>query len=67
MWELPLTAFIVMAGLILLKNKETKSIEARELSDQMACIDTRIDFIEKDVQDYKKRVDSLTLRAGFKL
>lgn len=67
MWALPLAVFIFMMSLIYMQERyyEFKKI----LSDQNEQIKTfhELEEFQKDFEDYKKRVDTLTLKAGFKL
>lgn len=66
MWAIPLTMLILMIGLAFLqrdyfifRQKEKKQRNFMEVSQELELL--RVEFAE-----YKKRVDSLTLKAGFK-
>lgn len=55
-WEVPLTAFIVVCGFL-----GAKALGLRVKDDG------KLVAVEKDLEDVKRKVDSLILRAGFKL
>jgi hypothetical protein len=74
MMFIPLTAFIIMLGLLLMqfiafKEEKRNAIikSADEYGHNVKALALMMDDYRKELDDYKKRVDALTLRAGFKI
>lgn len=75
--ELPLTVLIIVIGAVVNKwmdveyNKiDSQRIESNKLEQVYECLnisDSKINELRKELDEYKKRVDTLGLKAGFKL
>lgn len=64
---LPLTAVVVMGGLYFLqaqKHAHDERLKSMQLDQNV--VDAQAVLV-KDLDEYKKKVDALTLKAGFKL
>ncbi len=64
---IPLTAVVIVIGLIVLQDVYYRHLrEERESANDMVEMQDMC-VMREELDEYKKRVDSLTLRAGFKL
>ncbi len=59
-WELPLTGLIFVVGAVHIFQIRSKSAD-------YVALESSLDALKKEMEEYKKRVDSLMLRTGFKL
>lgn len=64
---IPLTMLIFMVGLFSLQYNRYSFLDRYEKLNKTTESQEEIDKLKKEFEDYKKRVDSLTLKAGFKL
>lgn len=64
---IPLTMFILIAGLCLIQYNHYQFLKEKEQVAKAVLGIGEIDKFRKDFEDYKKRVDVLTIKAGFKL
>lgn len=67
MIAIPITAFIIMIGLIWLQYCHYKHLELLKNMTLRMSAQGEFEKMKKEFDDYKKRVDSLTIKAGFKL
>jgi hypothetical protein len=58
---------LLMIGLIILQYQHYAFVERQKSLDKVIHGSGEIDKLRKEFDDYKKRVDALTLKAGFKL
>lgn len=65
--EIPLTAAILIFGVIVLQWLGEKHRKIDEDLCDLKEMAQRLDQLSKEFKEYKTRVDSLTLRAGFKV
>lgn len=65
MIEIPLTAAIIMIGLIFLQSNHYRFLHEENKQPEIEIDLKEWDEIKKGFDEYKRRVDSLTLRAGF--
>lgn len=67
MWEIPLTVALLSGAFLYAQDRHYRF---KTQSQAQAGASMQSDQLEKtlrDFEEYKKRVDALTLRAGFKL
>ena len=74
MWDQIVIFLLLITGFLHAQKKHYEFLESQkkrtDLSHYAKHLDLKIEALEiskKDFEEYKKRVDSLTLRAGFKL
>lgn len=67
MITLPITMAILILGIIFIQHNHYRFIERRETINKTLMGSGQLEEFRKDFEEYKKRVDSLTLKAGFKL
>lgn len=58
---------LLMVGLIILQYNHYSFLERQKTLDKKLSDEGTIEKLRKEFDDYKKRVDALTLKAGFKL
>lgn len=61
---------LILCGIVYLQGEHYKFLRGKEESRELIEFYTELDRIDKKLKEfdeYKKRVDALTLRAGFKL
>lgn len=63
MWALTIAVLIIVAGAIHAQKKHHEFLDHQKLLKESLHTDQHV----KEFQEYKKRVDVLTLKAGFKL
>lgn len=67
MIAIPVTAFILMAGVILIQFYHYQFLERQKLMDKKIHAAGQLDQLRTEFDDYKKKVDALVIKAGFKL
>lgn len=64
---IPLTMLVLMVGLSILQYNHYQFLKEKEQVAKAVLGIGEIDKFRKEFEDYKKRVDVLTIKAGFKL
>lgn len=67
MWELIIIVALILFALIYAQERHYQFIEEERDNSHSLELDAQLSKTLKEFEDYKKRVDALTLRAGFKL
>lgn len=67
MIALPFTMAILVLGILFLQYNHYKFIERKDTLNKIIMGSGELEEFKKDFEEYKKRVDALTLKAGFKL
>jgi hypothetical protein len=67
MWDVVSIMALMIAALLYAQKKHYEYLERKRSLDQTLTLDSELSEMLKEFQDYKKRVDVLTLKAGFKL
>lgn len=67
MFAIPLTAAILIIGLLFLQYNHYRHLERQKSLDKTLSTASDFEDLKKDFAEYKKRVDGLTIKAGFKL
>jgi hypothetical protein len=64
---IPLTAVILCGTVIYIDWIQYRRDSSKNEHQGVEGLDVKLDDLKTELEDYKKRVDALTLKAGFKL
>jgi hypothetical protein len=67
MIALPITMAILVLGVIFVQYNHYQFVDRRAMLNKTVIGAGQLEEFRKDFEEYKKRVDALTLKAGFKL
>ena len=67
MIEIPITVAILVMGVLFLQHNHHRFLEDQKMKEQIDVPLEKVAELMKEFEDYKKRVDTLMIRAGFKL
>ena len=67
MWEIPLTAIIGMMAVLIYKRMDIEANRQDERNADLKSLYRRLNELVEEFAEYKKRVDVLGLKAGFKI
>ena len=60
-------AVIIVIGILFIQENHYKFLENRRLLDKKIAASGQLEQLREEFDDYKKRVDVLSLKAGFKI
>lgn len=66
-WHMIVIVAMILAALIFMQAQHYVFLEHDAQQKDLDCISLELEARLKEFDEYKKRVDSLTLRAGFKV
>lgn len=67
MIAIPLSIAILVIGILMIQHNHYRFLELQKNQNKAIVGLGELEKFKKDLEEYKKRVDALTLRAGFKL